>query len=180
MNRELLEQQLSQLPLYVYFFFEPRELEFSDRVRWICEHECDRFGKSWACPPGVGTVEACKEKCLSYNSGLMISTITEVEDISDIQATLATRTAHEAVTDQVAEIMRCLGAEPYVLSTESCAVCPECAILEGKPCRFPERMHPCVESQGINVIPILEQNGLDFQYGQNVVTWVSMLLFREE
>lgn len=180
MNRELLEQQLSQLPLYVYFFFEPRELEFSDRVRWICEHECDRYGKSWACPPGVGTVEACKEKCLTYTSGLMISTITEVEDISDIQATLATRTAHEAVTDQVAEIMRCLGTEPYVLSTESCAVCPECAILEGKPCRFPERMHPCVESQGINVIPILEQNGLDFQYGQNVVTWVSMLLFREE
>ena len=40
-------------------------------------------------------------------------------------------------------------------------------------------MHPCVESQGINVIPVLEQNGLEFQYGENVVTWISMLLFRQ-
>ena len=38
-------------------------------------------------------------------------------------------------------------------------------------------MHPCVESQGINIIPTLEENGLEFQYGQNTVTWVSLLLF---
>ena len=38
-------------------------------------------------------------------------------------------------------------------------------------------MHPCVESQGINIIPTLEANGLEFQYGSNVVTWVSLLLF---
>lgn len=180
MNRELLEERLSELPLYIYFYFDPKELEFSDRVRWICEHECPRYGNSWACPPGVGTVEECRKKCLGYNCGLMLSTITEVPDISDMEATLATRTEHEAITDQAAQIMRQLGAEPYVLSTESCAICPECAILDGKPCRFPERMHPCVESQGINVIPMLEKNGLEFQYGQNVVTWVSMLLFREE
>ena len=39
MNMELLEQQLSELPLYIYDFFDPRELEFSSRIRWICEHE---------------------------------------------------------------------------------------------------------------------------------------------
>ena len=62
---------------------------------------------------------------------------------------------------------------------EACAICGRCAILDGKPCRFPEKMHPCVESQGINIIPTLEENGLEFQYGQNVVTWVSLLLYRE-
>lgn len=179
MNRELLEQKLSELPLYIYFDIDPRELEFSDRVRWICEHECSRYGKSWACPPGVGTVDQCREHCLSYNTGLVISTITEVADITDIEATLATRTEHEAVTDQVAELLRELGVEPFTLSTESCAICENCAIGEGKPCRFPKRMHPCVESQGINIIPVLEKNGLEFQYGQNVVTWISLFLFQE-
>lgn len=177
MNMEALEQGLSELPLYIYFVIDPKELEFNQRVRWICEHECSRYGKSWACPPGVGTVEECRSHCLSYDKCLVISTITEVADISDIEATLATRANHEAVTDQVAELMRSLGAEPFVLSTESCEICPECAILSGKPCRFPERMHPCVESQGINVVPVLEANGLEFQFGQNVVTWISMLLF---
>lgn len=180
MNMELLEQKLSELPLYIYFFIDPKELEFSQRVRWICEHECNRYGQSWACPPGVGTVEECRAKCLSYNRGLLISTTTEVEDIADIEATLATRGDHEEITDQVADVLRELGVEPYVLSTESCAVCPRCAILDGQPCRFPKKMHPCVESQGINIIPVLEAGGLEFQYGQNVVTWVSLLLFRED
>lgn len=180
MNREKLEQGLRELPLYTYFFIDPKELEFSDRVRWICEHECAQYGKSWACPPGVGSVEQCRQHCLSYNSCLVISTVTEVADIADIDETLATRQEHEAVTDQVAQLLRQLEAEPFVLSTESCAICPRCAILDGQPCRFPEKMHPCVESQGINVIPVLERNGLSFQYGQNVVTWISMLLLREQ
>lgn len=179
MNQEKLEQELSQLPLYVYFFMEPGQLEFSERVRWICQNECGQFGKSWACPPGVGTVEQCRAHCMSYDRCLVISTITEVQDIADIAQTLATRQEHERITDQVAALMRQCGAEPFVLSTESCAICPRCAILDGQPCRFPERMHPCVESQGINVIPVLEENGLEFQYGQNVVTWISMLLYRQ-
>lgn len=177
MDRQLLESQLSQLPLYIYAWVDPASLEFSPRVRWICEHECTMYGASWACPPGVGTVEACRAKCLSYGSCLMISSITEVEDIADLPATLATRGPHEALTDEVAALFRAQGVEPYVLSTEACAICPRCAILDGQPCRFPERMHPCVESQGINIIPTLEANGLDFQYGQNIVTWISLLFF---
>lgn len=177
MNRELLEEKLSELPLYTYFFVDPGVLEFSDRVRWICEHECSRFGNSWACPPGVGTVEACRDRCLSYRNCLVIATTTEVEDIANMEETLATRGDHEEITDQTAEVLRELGENPFVLSTESCAICPRCAILDGQPCRFPERMHPCVESQGINIVPVLEENGLEFQFGQNVVTWVSLLLF---
>lgn len=177
MNQALLEEKLAELPLYSYFFISPDKLEFSPRVRWICEHECTQYGKSWACPPGVGTVEDCKSHCLEYGTCLVIATLTEVADISNLEETLETRKEHEEITDQVAEILRQLGAAPFVLSTESCAICPRCATLDGLPCRFPERMHPCVESQGINVIPILEENGLTFQYGQNVVTWISMLLY---
>jgi len=177
MNRELLEEKLSELPLYIYDFLDPKELEFSNRIRWICEHECPMYGKSWACPPGVGSVPECQKKCLSFGNCLLISSIVEVEDITNIDETLATRPEHEALTNEVRDIMRELGAEPYILSTEACAICEECAILEGKPCRFPEKMHPCVESHGINVVPILESRGLEFQFGANVVTWISLLLY---
>lgn len=177
MNQALLEQRLAELPLYSYFFTSPSQLEFSPRVRWICEHECGQYGQSWACPPGVGTVEECRAHCMRYQTCLVIATITEVTDIANLEETLSTRRGHEEITDQAAEILRQLGAAPFVLSTESCAICPRCAILDGQPCRHPERMHPCVESQGINVVPVLEENGLTFQYGQNVVTWISMLLY---
>ena len=177
MNMELLEQQLQELPLYGYFFIDPRELEFSDRIRWICEHECPMYGKTWACPPGVGTVGQCRSRCLGYQNCLMIATVTEVEDISDIDETLATRPEHEAITDQVAELLKAQGVTPYVLSTEACAICDRCAILDGEPCRHPDRMHPCVESHGINVVPVMESCGMEFQFGCNVVTWLSLLLY---
>lgn len=177
MNYEAIEQELAELPLYIYAWVDPKNLEFSDRVRHICQTECAMYGKSWACPPGVGTVEQCKAKCLSYHKALLISSLTEVADIADLEATLATRRDHEDLTDRVGDILRAHGLEPYILSTEACAICGRCAILDGKPCRHPEKMHPCVESQGINIIPTLEENGLEFQYGQNVVTWVSLLLF---
>ncbi len=177
MDRALLEEKLSELPLYIYEFIDPKELEFSDRIRYICVHECPMFGSSWACPPAVGTVEACKEKCLSYKTALLISTICEVSDITNIYETLQTRGPHEDITNEVRDIMREMGTDPFILSTESCAACEKCAYREGKPCRFPDRMHPCVESQGINIVPTLERLGLSFQFGANVVIWVSLLLF---
>ena len=177
MDLEKLEESLAELPLYIYSFIDPKELEFSDRIRWICEHECPMYGKTWACPPGVGTVSHCKAKCLGYEKCLMISTITEVADITNIEETLATRGDHEDVTNQVAQLLKEQGIEPYILSTEACAICERCAILDGQPCRFPEKMHPCVESHGINIIPTLESCGLEFQYGDNIVTWFSLLFF---
>ena len=177
LNRELLEAQLSELPLYVYHFMKPEALEFSERIRWICEHECPMYGKSWACPPAVGTVEECQKKCLRYENALLISTIVEVSDIANIDETLATRPDHEAITNQVRDLFRQQGIDPYILSTESCAECERCACLDGEACRFPERMHPCVESHGINVLPTIEDLGLAFQYGENVVTWFSILLY---
>ena len=179
MNRELLEQQLAQLPLYAYFYIDPRQLEFSERIRYICKTECPMYGKTWACPPAVGEVSECKAKCLGYDHCLMVGTITETNDIANLDTTLATRHDHEKLTNQIRAFFREQGVEPYILSTEACAICDRCAFLDGLPCRMPGRMHPCVESHGINVIPTLEENGLPFQYGDNVVTWYSLLFFNE-
>lgn len=50
MDKAALEERLAELPLYSYGFFDTRELEFTDRVRWVCEHECPMYGTTWACP----------------------------------------------------------------------------------------------------------------------------------
>lgn len=178
-DREKLEAQLSTLPLYVYFDVDPKSLEFSDRIRWICENECPMYGKSWACPPGVGAVDACAAKCLAYQKCLVIGTITEVADISNISCALATRNDHEALTNTIRGFFREQNIEPYILSTEACSHCPRCTVLDGEPCRHPDRMHPCLESHGINIIPTLEENGLEFIYGENIVTWYSLLFYND-
>ena len=178
MDRTLLEEGLRELPIVQYEFFETEELVFTPRVRTVCRQECPRYGTSWACPPGVGTVEECRARCLAYPHGLLVVTMTEVPDIADIDATLATRGDHEEITRKVHRMLRDQGAEVYVLSTESCALCEHCTYPEA-PCRHPDRMYPCVESHGILVTELGERFGLPFQAGGNVVTWFSLLLYRE-
>ena len=172
-----LEGKLAELPLYFYGLIDPEKLEFSERIRYICSAECPMYNKTWACPPAVGEVDACAQRCRQYAKCLLIGTVAEVADIANIDETLTTRSAHEEVTNLVRGFFREQGVEPYILSTEACAECTRCAWLDGQPCRHPDRMHPCVESHGINLIPTLEENGLEFQYGENVVTWFSLLFF---
>ena len=171
------EADLAELPLYFCGLIDPEKLDFSERIRYICQTECPMYNKTWACPPAVGAVDACAQKCKSYGKCLLIGTVAEVADIANIEETLATRPDHEAITNRVRELFRQQGVEPYILSTEACTECGRCAWLDGESCRHPDRMHPCVESHGINLIPVLEENGLEFQYGENIVTWFSLLFF---
>ena len=164
MNRAAVEAQLAELPLAEFVWFETAELEFSERIRTVCRENCPRYNKTWACPPAVGSVEACRARCLSYPQGLLITSLTEVADIAD--------------TEAVSAILRAQGTEVYGLSTESCAICAHCAWPDG-PCRHPDRMFPCVESHGLIVTALAERHGIEYQYGGNVVTWFSLLLYRE-
>ena len=134
LNRELLEKQMGELPIVQYEFFETAELTFSPRVRSVCQLDCPRYGTSWACPPAVGTVEACRERCLAYPRALMLTTMSEVADIADLEGTLAARTDHEEITRRVNVLLQNQGVETYPLSTESCAVCAQCTYPDG-PCR---------------------------------------------
>lgn len=176
MDLERLERGLRELPLCQYDVIDTAELTFTERVREICRTECPMYDRSWACPPAVGTVEECKARCLSYPHALMLTTVTEVRDIADIEETLATRAPHEAVTRQAAALVAEQAGELLVLSTEACAHCARCTWPDA-PCRHPERMYPCVESHAILATDIAEKHGIEF-FGGNLVTWFSLIFFR--
>lgn len=177
MDQARLEAKLQELPLYEYAFLSTDELMFTERVRYICKEECPRYNKTWACPPAVGDVNECIARCKSYPNFLLISTITEIEDAANMEQALATRPDHEAMTRQVRDLLKEEGCEVYVLSTESCAVCEECAWPDG-PCRKQDEMFPCVESHGILVTALAESRGIDFMLGSNLVNWYSLLFYR--
>ena len=94
MDKQAVEAQLCQLPISQYAWIDPQTIEFSDLIRYVCEHECPMYGTSWACPPAVGTVAACRERILSYPGALVFTTLSEVDDIADLSAALATRAPH--------------------------------------------------------------------------------------
>ena len=171
-----LEQELLQYPILQYAFLKTGQVSFPDRVRTICRQECPQYGTSWSCPPAVGTVEECRQRCEKFTDVFVFSTIAEVADITNMEETLATREEHEEVTRQVTALFREKFGEALTLSTESCAICRECS-YPNAPCRHPDKMFPCVESYGILVTDLAEMGGRDFMNGANVVTWFSVIFF---
>ena len=92
---------------------------------------------------------------------------------------LATRDAHEELTTEVAGFLKGEGFETFTLSTESCDLCEHCAYLDGNPCRFPEKMHPCLESHGVVVNELVEHHSMEYNLGGNTILWFSLVLFRQ-
>ena len=95
-----------------------------------------------------------------------------------MEETLKTREGHEEVIRSLRKDLKEAGWQVLALSTESCEICPKCAYPDA-PCRFPEKMIPCVESYGILVTDAAEKGGIDFFYDSNTVTWFGMLLIKK-
>ena len=49
-----LENYIAQFPVYEYRTISTDILYAEPRVRMVCKLDCERFGTTWACPPGVG------------------------------------------------------------------------------------------------------------------------------
>ena len=176
--KEIIESQILELPLMQYEWISPEELTFKEEVRQICKQECPMYGKSWSCPPAVGTVEECRKRCLSFEGAFLFTTIAEVSDVANLEETLQTRFAHEEITRSLGKIFSDAGAETLLLSSESCAICEKCAYCEGSSCRHPEYMIPCIESQGILVTALAEKYDIPFLDSLTTVQWFGIILLK--
>ena len=174
---EGIDGYITQFPVYEYRIISTDDLPVEARVRAVCKQECERYGSTWACPPGVGELAECEEFCHTYPQGLFFSTVAEVRDVMDMEEMLATRTAHEEITEEIRQYMAGQGLDTFVLSTESCDICEECSHPDA-PCRFPDKMHPCLESYGIVVPEIVEREEMEYMLGGNTVLWFSLILFK--
>lgn len=180
MNTEKFDAFISEYPIYEYRILRTEGIEIQERVRTICQQECERYNTTWACPPAVGSLAQCQEKIRRYPEAVLFSSVAEVSDVLNMEELLSTRAAHEELTDCVGEYLRSEGYETYILSTESCDICEHCTFPEGKPCRHPDRMHPCLESHGVVVSEIVERESMEYQLGGNTVLWFSMICFGKQ
>ncbi len=174
-SSDKIETIISQYPVIQYAFCSTAELEFSEKVRSICQNECERFGKSWSCPPGVGSVASCREKCLSYKHVLLYTTQAEVNDSSIFSEALASRASHEEITREILRDMKQEEITCFALSGDSCQICPECAYP--KECRHPDMAIPCIESYGILIVNLTEKYQIDFYTDMHTVTWFGLIFF---
>jgi len=173
----LLLHTREQLKIHEHAFLESNQVIFSDEVRSLCERNaCGMYGKSWACPPGVGSVADCKARCREFHHALIFTSLSPLRKKHDISGWQEARIRHETMTESAVSIVRSQFDRILALSTEGCMVCESCA-YPNKPCRFPERMFPAIEGFGINVMQLAKTCGIKYYNGPNTVTYFSIIFF---
>ena len=152
-----------------------QDIPFRQYVVEACAmNTCGKYGKTWTCPPGVGDLETLKVKCLSFPQALVFTTYYNLEDSFDIEGMEEGRVKHEKITDEVIELFGDIKIR--ALSAEGCSLCKECT-YPNEPCRFPNKARASVESNGISVVELAKQCGINYKNGSNTVTYFSLIMY---
>lgn len=177
---DLLLRQIDKTKVFQYGIVKTWDIEFLQEVREMCKNDlCRHYGKTWACPPAVGTVDECRERCLKYEKMLVFTGKFMLEDSYDIEGMLQGMKDFKQIARQVESAIKPYLNEYQILSNEGCDLCKICTYPHA-PCRFPEKLHHSIEGYGIIVSELAKKANVNYINGQNSITYFGALLFNEK
>ena len=175
--REIIKASVIQSGMTEAGFVEISDLQFYPEIRKICqENTCRNYGKTWACPPGIGTLEQCWERVNQYSIMLLFSKKFQLEDSFDLEGMTAGHAAFKKTVDQMADQVKQLTGGCLILSNEGCGRCKSCTYPDA-PCRFPEKLYPSLEGFGFIVSELAAKAGIRYNNGSNTVTYFGAVFF---
>ena len=117
----LKERGLKEIGIQEYGLISTAQIPFEQEIRKICEKNvCRLYGKTWACPPAVGTVEECRARCLSYKTAMVFNAVYPLEDSFDYEGMMQGHSAFKYLCDQLYERVRPQLNQFLLLSNEGC------------------------------------------------------------
>jgi len=151
-------------------------LEFMKEIRDMCNaKQCNRYNKSWSCPPACASLEEIRELAKNYTSGIIVQTVGDVEDSFDWDEIMETGALHKKNFGQ----MRVLLGEKYsnilAMGAGECKICELCT-YPNKPCRYPKKKEVSMEACGLNVSKVCADNGMQYNYGSDKIAFTSCFL----
>ena len=162
--------------------FSNAALVTTDRIpvqpsfRICCEdNSCGKYGVNWSCPPDCGTTAQMEQKLREKKYGLILQTTWDI-DYDDGPAIKRCKGQHNSLTR---ELMARLAGETagFMIGASGCSLCEVCALVEGQPCRFPEKMASCMSAYCIYVQRLVEENGMEYDSGPGLVNFFGMYVF---
>ena len=162
---------------FQYGFVDTTKIRFTQEVRAMCEpNTCQKYNKTWACPPAIGTVEECRARVQRYDKMLVFSVKCELEDSFDFEGMMAGGEKFKQVCRAVDKAVQPFLRDYLVLANEGCDTCKVCTYPDA-PCRFPKLTHGSLEGYGIFVNELAQQAKINYINGANTVTYFGGIAF---
>lgn len=162
-------------------FVRTKDMNFSIAFKEMCAmNSCGKYNTNWMCPPAVGKIEDGIARIKEFEEGLVIQTISQLEDSFDFEGMQLAAIRHDKVFRSVIEEIRLRFPCQIVmaLGAGGCSLCARCAYLDGRPCIQPEQAIASVEAYGVDVNNLLTTAGLKYNNGPATVSYVGLVLFK--
>jgi len=135
----------------------------SEWVNLKCKYGCQRYGRSWCCPPETPSPDKVRAILKEYKIALILSG--SVENPYFYKNSQKKRRIQVALWKGTVTVERELFLHGYYkafsLVSENCALCQTC--LYPNHCAFPQERRPSVEAFSIDIFQTLRTIGRSFK-----------------
>ena len=137
-------------------------------VRLKCKYGCNKYGKSWCCPPETPTPEKMQDILKEYQKALLLcGSLRNGDFYKENQKKRRIQVNTWKGTVALERRLFLAGYyKAFSLVSETCALCKTCRYPAE--CKFPTDRRPSVESCSIDIFQTLKNINKQFQIAQNV------------
>ena len=154
------------------------KIVFDAAFRPYCEENlCGQYGANYSCPPDCGTPEEMKQRVLSNKKALVLSTEWEIEDFSQTDKIKEAKARHNAAMLCLIEKLKSIGHDGFMVGASGCSLCKTCKLIDGKPCKHPDKMYSCMSAYCIHVKKLAEDCKINYDYKDNILHFFGMYVF---
>lgn len=149
------------------------DIVFHPELRDACkQNHCGHYGRNWTCPPNVGEIDPLISKIKSYKDAIVFQTVTQIEDSYDFEGMILASQKHQNLIQSIQNFLSIHhNADSLILGAGGCPICPTCAIVDEKPCRYPSKAVASLEAHGIHVAKLAHSAQMNYINGVNTVTY---------
>lgn len=157
---------------------DTHRIVFDPTFRPYCEENlCGQYGVNYSCPPDCGSVEEMKQRILAHKRALVLQTIWQVTDYSDVPAIRHAKKSHNAAELRLVQKLRSAGHDGVIVGASGCALCTPCALTQGQPCRFPDLKYSCMSAYCVFVKKLADTCGMEYDCGEGLLGLFGMYVF---
>lgn len=154
-----------------------KTLNLKPEVREMCKsNSCGQYAKRWSCPPGCGTLEDCIRQVSTFQHGILVQTVGELEDELDGEGMIEAESIHKANFLRLNEEIRKDLTDVLALGAGCCTLCKTCSYPDA-PCRFPNKRISSMEAYGLVVLEVCKANNLPYYYGKCTISYTGCFLY---
>lgn len=174
-QKELLSCGMTRCEL-----IDTKDIVFSEELRQMCEmNTCRAYGSNWMCPPGIGEVKELIEKVKSYQKGIVVQYVHQLEDTFDFEGMMEGSRIFEETFRTGLSFVKALPFQKLLpLKAGGCTICEKCTYPDA-PCIHPDEALSSIEAHGVYVNKTLEVVNIPYNNGPNTVSYCGIYLVVE-